>query len=261
MEIAEKQPRLRIGLLDEIRGFAVILMIFYHGFYLLSHVFELRFGTLLFDFFMPAQPLISGIFIVVAGISSRLSHSNAKRGAKLLAIALTLTFATAVLLPLAGLDGFGIYFGILHFLSLSMLIFSLIRPALDRIHPLWGMALCMVLYLFTAGIGEGYLGIAPIFKWTIPASLYEVSYLFPLGIYKKDFISADFFPLFPRIFLFLAGSWFGVFVKSENWPEWASKTRVKPFAWVGKKALIVYIVHVPVIYVVVFLMRWLLAKF
>ncbi|NLX93728.1 MAG: DUF1624 domain-containing protein, partial [Clostridiales bacterium] len=73
--------------------------------------------------------------------------------------------------------------------------------------------------------------------------------------------SADFFPLFPRIFLFLAGSWFGVFVKSENWPEWASKTRVKPFAWVGKKALIVYIVHVPVIYVVVFLMRWLLAKF
>lgn len=260
MEIAKKQARPRIGLLDEIRGFAVVLMIFYHGFYLLSSVFEFRFGSLLFDFFMPAQPFISGIFIVVSGISSRLSHSNAKRGAKLLAIALALTFATAVFLPLIGLDGFGIYFGILHFLSLSMLIFALIRPALDHISPLLGVALCIVFYLFTAGIGAGYLGITPIFKLTIPASFYEVPYLFPLGLCNKSFTSADFFPLFPRIFLFLAGTWFGIFVKSEKLPEWVYKTRIKAFAWVGKKALIVYLAHMPILYAVVFLTRWLLAK-
>lgn len=260
MDIAEKNVRPRIGLLDEIRGIAVILMIFYHGFYLLSHVFDLRFGTLLFDFFMPFQPFIAGIFIVVAGISSRLSRSNAKRGAKLLAVALALTFATAVFLPLMGLEGFGIYFGILHFLSLSMLIFALARPALDYIPPLWGIAICMILYLFTSGIGEGFLGIAPVLKLTIPAALYETSYLFPLGIYSKDFMSADFFPLFPHIFIFLAGTWFGILVKAEKLPAWAYKTHVEAFAWVGKKAFVVYLAHVPLLYALVFLIRWLLMK-
>ncbi len=261
MEIVEKQPLKRIGLLDEIRGFAVILMIIYHGLYLLSEVFEIPLGSVLFNFFMPVQPLISGIFIVVAGISSRLSHSNAKRGAKLLAAALVVTLVTAVILPLAGLDGLGITFGILHFLSLCMLIFALAKPALDKIPPLWGMALCMVLYLFTAGIGDGFLGIAPFFKLTLPASLYELPYLFPLGICKSNYTSADFFPLFPRVFLFLAGTWFGIFVRSEKLPAWAYKNHVKPFAWVGKKALIIYLAHAPILFAVVFITRWLIAKF
>lgn len=261
MEIEKKQPRVRIGLLDEVRGLAVILMVFYHGFYLLSEVFGLRFGTLLFDFFTPAQPFFAGVFIVVAGISSRLSRSNAKRGAKLLAIALTVTFATAVVLPRMGFEGFSITFGILHFLSLSMLIFALIRPALDYIPPLWGIVLCMILYLFTAGIGQGALGIAPVFKLTLPTSLYELPYLFPFGIGKSGFVSADYFPLFPHIFIFLAGTWFGVFVGSGNLPAWATKTRIKPLAWVGKKALLIYIVHAPLLYLLVFFVRLLLAAF
>lgn len=261
MEKAEKHARRRIGLLDEIRGFSVFLMILYHCFYLMSEVFNLPSGSLLFKFFMPAQPLISGIFIAVAGISSRLSRSNAVRGAKLLGVALAFTLATAVLLPLAGLEGFGIYFGILHFLSVSMLIFALIRPVLNYIPPAWGIVLCMVLYVLTAGIGDGYFGIAPDFKLMIPVQFYELPYLFPLGIYTKDFASADYFPLFPRIFLFLAGTYFGIFVKSEKLPEWVYKIHAKPFAWLGQKALAVYILHVPVLYALVVLVRWLVERF
>ena len=261
MESAEKHARRRIGLLDEIRGFSVFLMILYHGFYLMSEVFNLPSGNVLFKFFMPAQPLISGIFIAVSGISSRLSHSNAVRGAKLLGVALAFTFATAVLLPKAGLEGFGIYFGILHFLSVCMLIFALIKPALNYIPPTWGLALCMVLYILTAGIGDGYLGIAPDFKLIIPAQFYELPYLFPLGIYTKDFTSADYFPLFPKIFLFLASTYFGIYVKSEKLPEWAYKIRVRPVAWLGKKALLIYIVHVPVLYALVIFVTWLVKKF
>lgn len=261
MKNKEEHSRRRIGLLDEIRGFSVFLMILYHGFFLMSEVFNLPSGNLLFKFFMPVQPLISGIFIAVAGISSRLSRSNALRGAKLLGIALGFTLATAVLLPLAGLEGFGIYFGILHFLSVSMLIFSLIRPALNYIPPAWGIVLCMVLYVLTAGIGDGYLGIAPDFKLIIPVQFYQLPYLFPLGICTPEFSSADYFPLFPRIFLFLAGTYFGIFAKSEKLPEWAYKTRVKPVAWLGRKALTIYIIHVPVLYALVLSATWLAERF
>lgn len=93
---------------------------------------------------------------------------------------------------------------------------------------------------------DGYLGIAPDFKLIIPAQFYELPWLFPIGICTADFTSADYFPIFPRIFLFLAGTYFGIFVKSEKLPAWVCKTRVKPVAWLGRKALLVYIAYVPI---------------
>lgn len=258
---ADNFEQRRIGFLDELRGFAVLCMILYHTFFLLSEVFKFPAGTWIFNYFMPAEPFIAGIFIAVSGISSQLSRSNAKRGAKLLAVALAFTLVTAVILPLIGLKGFGIYFGILHFLSVSMLIFALIKPALKYIPPTWGIVLCMVLYLLTANLGIGYLGIAPYLKVVIPASLYELPYLFPLGIFTKDFTSADFFPIFPKIFVFLAGTFFGVYVKNGKVPEWAHQNRIKFFSWFGKHALLVYIVHVPIIYVMVFVIQWVINRF
>ncbi len=256
-----KTGRRRIGLLDDLRGFAVVCMIFYHAFYLLSEVFNFSSGNWLFKAFMPAQPFIAGIFIAVSGVSSRLSRSNAKRGFKLLAVALALTFATVVLLPKIGLNDFGIYFGILHFLSVSMLIFALAKPALNHINPAWGIVLCAVLYILTANIREGYLGIAPDFKLIIPAPLYDLPYLFPLGIYGKSFHSADYFSLLPNIFVFLAGTYFGVYVKEGRLPKWTYKSRIKIFGVLGKHALLVYILHVPVIYGIIICVRWIIGKF
>jgi uncharacterized membrane protein len=252
----EKISQRRIGVLDEMRGFVVLCMILYHAFFLLSEVFKFSAGSWLLNFFMPAEPFFAGIFIVISGISSRLSHSNALRGAKLLAVALAITLVTAVVLPKVGLPGLGDYFGILHFLSVSMLIFALIRPALNRINPAWGIVICIVLYILTAHIGDGYLGIAPDFKLIIPAPLYKLPYLFPLGIYNSTFTSADYFPIFPKIFVFLTGTFFGVYVKAGKVPEWAYQNRIKFFSWFGKNALLVYIVHIPVIYAIIYIIQW-----
>ena len=66
--------------MDEIRGFAVLCMIFYHGFYSLAYLFQLDWGMALLRFFMPAEPFFAGAFILISGISSNLSHSNLLRG-------------------------------------------------------------------------------------------------------------------------------------------------------------------------------------
>ena len=109
--IPEKKQRLI--LLDELRGFAVCCMVFYHGFYSLASIFGLSIGRDLLYFFMPAEPWFAGLFILISGICCNFSHSNAVRGAKLLLVGLAVTLVTCLILPQER-----IIFGILHFLSL-----------------------------------------------------------------------------------------------------------------------------------------------
>ena len=69
--------------MDEIRGLCVLLMIFYHAFYTMSMLFHWELGTKLLVFFSPAEPFFAGLFILISGISSQLSHSNLIRGLEL----------------------------------------------------------------------------------------------------------------------------------------------------------------------------------
>lgn len=118
---------------------------------------------------------------MISGISSRLSHDNTKRGVRLLCIALALTVVTVVIMPMMNFEGAEIYFGILHLLSLSMLIFSALRAGLDKINPIVGFVLCIVIYILTYGVSAGFVGIAGLKTFALPAALYKTNYFMPLG--------------------------------------------------------------------------------
>ena len=105
-------PKARIHMMDELRGFAVLCMVFYHAFYSAAYLLGWQWGKVLLSFFMPAEPYFAGLFILISGISSQLSHSNLIRGLKLLAVAVCVTLVTGFFLP----DQI-IRFGILHLLS------------------------------------------------------------------------------------------------------------------------------------------------
>ena len=174
----------RIYLLDELRGLAVFCMVFYHAFYSMSEFFNIAVGTKLLDFFTPAEPFFAALFIVISGISSRLSHNNTKRGVRLLCVALALTVVTAVIMPMMHFEGAEIYFGILHLLSLSMLIFSALRAGLDKINPIVGIIVCIAIYIFTYGVSAGYVGIAGLKTFNLPAVLYRTNYFIAARIFQ-----------------------------------------------------------------------------
>lgn len=241
----------RIQVLDELRGLAVLCMIFYHGFYFAHFMFGLDLGLKLFNFFTPAQPFFAGIFIVVSGISSRLSRSNLKRGIKLLIISLGVTFVSAVILPkLFDIGGAQIYFGILHFLSCSMLIWAVISKPASKINPLIGMIICVFLYLFFDSIGRGYIGFDRIITTRLPFIWYTEDTLAFLGIHSPSFFSADYFPLLPHLFLFMFGAFFGGAIKKNALPSCFYKSHIPPLAFLGRYALFAYILHIPVIYII-----------
>lgn len=238
----------RIYLLDEIRGFAVLCMIFYHAFYITGSFFGINGAAELFNFFLPVQPFFAGIFIFICGISCALSKSNIKRGAILLGIALGMTFVTAFVMPKMGFADCEIYFGILHFLSVSIIIYALLSRKIGKISVSAGILVCAIFYAFTSGIDTGRLAYGELISFVIPEKLYETNLLVPLGIYNSEFFSADYFPLFPDIFIFFAGAFAGKHFISKGYPEWSYQSRIPFFSFLGRHALVIYIVHMPVIF-------------
>ncbi len=246
------QTEKRIHFLDELRGLAVLCMIFYHAFYILGSFFAAEWATAFFEFFMPVQPFFAGIFIFLCGISCSLSKSNHKRGTILLAIALGMTFVTAVIMPKFGFVDCEIYFGILHFLSVSVLLYAFLSKSVSQFSPFAGILLCAVLYAFTSGIGGGRLEYGELLTLNLPDSLYQSNILMPLGIYSVSFYSADYFPLLPNIFIFFAGVFSGIHFSKNGYPKHLYKQRIPFLGFLGKKALIIYVIHMPAIYAIAY---------
>lgn len=239
----------RIHLMDELRGFAVFCMVFYHGFYTLAFLMGQSWGEWLYRFFMPAEPWFAGLFIFIAGISSNLTHSNLVRGAKLLGVALLVTLATAIAVP----DEL-IVFGILHFLSVCMIAFGLLqllRRRLGRTEEppfrLWPVVVCAVLFIVTRYLASGYLQIPFVLRVFLPSGWYQ-AWLAPLGLPGPGFSSADYFPLLPWCFVFAAGTVVGRLAKAGKFPAWTYPSRVPFFSFLGRHALLIYVLHQPVIY-------------
>lgn len=245
---SKTEEKKRIYLIDEIRGLAVFCMIFYHAFYVFDSFFAWEWADALFKFFMPVQPFFAGIFIFICGISCTLSRNNFKRGTILLGVALGFTLVTAVIMPKLGFIDCEIYFGILHFLSVSIIIYALFSKFLSRISPAAGAILCAVLYPFMSNIGNGFLSYGELFTLRIPDVLYESNLLMPLGIYSESFYSADYFPLFPDIFIFLSGVFAGFYFARKGYPEWACTQKIPFFGLLGRIALPIYVVHMPIVY-------------
>ena len=244
--------RERLHFLDEVRGLLVILMIFYHGFYTVGYVYNYPIGEKLFTFFEPVEPFFAGAFIVLCGLCCHLSHNNLKRGALLLLVSLLLTGFT--LLFFEPVDY--IWFGILHLLAVCILLFCLLRRWLSKIPPLVGLALCTVFAAFTWNVPpyQGYFfGLPHFLRWDIPYTWRELHWLCPLGI--GDVPGADYFPLLPWVFVFFGGSFLGEYFRRRQFPSWWKPSRVPALSFVGRHALLLYVVHQPVIYGVLFVIE------
>jgi uncharacterized membrane protein len=165
------------------------------------------------------------VFIALAGISCRYSRSNAKRGLRVLLLGLGLTVATVILMPSES-----IYFGILHFMGAAMLLFAALRPLIDKIPAPAGIACSLLLFALTLGVPEKTLHFSP--------------WLLPLGF---GGMGADYFPLVPNFFLFLAGAFAGTYVAAGKLPAWFYATRFKPLAAIGRHTIVVYLLHQPIL--------------
>ncbi|MBR6653381.1 MAG: DUF1624 domain-containing protein, partial [Oscillospiraceae bacterium] len=76
------------------------------------------------------------------------------------------------------------------------------------------------------------------------------------GWYTEDFYSADYFPIFPWLFVFLFGTWAGKHIRDGRLPEKFYTFTMPVLPQIGRKALIIYIVHQPVLFGITMLIRY-----
>jgi uncharacterized membrane protein len=257
-----KQVKERIQIIDAVRGLAIILMVLHHMLFSLVYIFwsqalktppiaQTIFGFLKNVFESPSMEVWHTIFICVfifiAGVSSRFSRSNLKRGVIIFGLGMLLTIVTVWILPAISpdLDGLGIYFGILHFMGISMMIYAVIGKYLDKIPKIIAPFLYFSLFILTYDL--------PNQRWSIPN-------LYMFGFPDVNFASADYFPIFPWIFMFFIGTYVGKFIKEGYMPKWFYTLKIPFLPFAGRNTLIIYVLHQPLVYGFYLLLFMIIAK-
>jgi uncharacterized membrane protein len=236
-------PSTRVWEIDFLRGLAVILMIGYHLLFDLGEFHGLKrllgFSTDLSTVaWTVAEHFFAGLFVVLSGISSTLSRNNLRRGLKLLLVSLVVTAATY-----AFDSSSAVYFGILQCLAISMLVYG---AAFEKAGP----AAC-------AAWGALVIGFGILLRTVMKGVIVPFDWLMPFGITSPSFGSFDYFPLFPWFGIFLVGSALGksVYAARRSRLPWRLPGTI--VNWAGRHALLIYIVHQPIIMGVLYLLGFM----
>jgi len=229
----------RIEIIDGLRGLAVVLMVIHHFLYDLCEFLGAPWWLFSNPVFNFLHYVFAGLFIMLSGVSSRFSRSNIKRGIKVLIVAFVIYLVTLFMkMP--------IRFGVLHLLGFCMVFYGLTYKVWDSIPDLIMPILC-VLLLVGSALAVNLIKIDSKFLWMF-------------GWTYPNFYSADYFPIFPWLFVFLLGTWIGKYIKDEKFPRWFYEAHIPFFPAIGKKALIIYIVHQPVLYGLTMAIRHIFIK-
>ena len=230
---------MRIFLLDIARGVCVLAMIAYHFWWDLGYFGFIDLSTITQGLGLFIAQLIGLSFITIAGISSRILTLSEKfmkkflrRFFKLILISVVISISTYIL----NKNSF-IFFGILHFLSVCSIISLILIQIKNNFH--------LLLIFFGAAIIS-----ASGITFNLPFSLSW------LGLSKEIPITNDFYPLFPWITFYFFGFWLGKMVyeklnkKNDNFsvPIEKANSFLKFLEYTGQKALVVYILHQPILF-------------
>lgn len=237
--------KIRYSFLDKARGFLIINMIVYHLIYDLVFMFNVDIPWFYSDYAYYWQQFIAGTLILISGVTTALSRNNLKKGLKVLGCGLILTIGTYIFMPSET-----ILFGILHFIGTSSLIIYFLKDILIKIPINIGLILFLLLFVITKNIEAGVLGIGDLHLIRLPEILHNSFLGFLLGFPNTSFASGDYFPIIPWIFLIIVGFYLGMILKDKEIKE---RFKMPILTFVGKNSLIIYMLHQPLIYGLLYL--------
>ncbi|MBO7451753.1 MAG: DUF1624 domain-containing protein [Clostridiales bacterium] len=246
--------------LDVLRGIAILWVVFMHFSFDIRYIVRLKAFSYLASnwYWVFGETLTLITFVGLSGVCCTFSKNNLKRGIKLLVVALTVTLVTFIVTKYFGIDCL-IIFNVLHTLSVGILLYFVLAliEKKTKMNPKV-MSLLMAFFgLWAVEIGNQIARYNGVFKTNL---------LIPFGILNEDSpYMGDYMPLFPWIGVFLIGAVVGRTIYSDRktlFPNAPSAVRkiTKPFAFMGRHSLIIYLVHQPVVLGITYLVVWIMGR-
>jgi uncharacterized membrane protein len=220
----------RIQVIDFIKGIDIILMVLFNYSITLDYfkLIEIPSGYL-YHYILPIS--IASIFIFISGVTSYVSYEKHKekltrkyfiRGMKLLFFAFLITLFTYVFVRPNT-----IFFGILHFFAVT----SFLIPIFIKYHKL------NLLAGFAIILSGVYL----------QQQTFTYPYLFWIGFVPENFSTFDYFPLIPWLGVILLGIYYSDYIVKKTADIKFTGGFSKIFMFLGKHSLFIYLIHQPVL--------------
>ena len=140
-----------------------------------------------------------------------------------------------------------IIFGILTFIGSAMLIMLPLERLLRRVNCYVGFFLSVLLFIIFESVTLGYINLFFV-KLYLPKWLFANTFTAFLGFPHPMFVSYDYFPIFPWIFLYIAGYYLFHIFSRLRLMRLLHRPRIQPIEFIGRHTLIIYLVHQPLIY-------------
>ncbi|HWP50139.1 MAG TPA: heparan-alpha-glucosaminide N-acetyltransferase domain-containing protein [Clostridia bacterium] len=235
----------RYALLDALRGFSILSMICYHTTYDLVAIYGL---ALPWYFDTPGylwQQSICWSFILLSGVSWHFGHNPLKKGLVVSACGLIISLITAIFMPSQL-----IVMGVLSFLGAAALLMIPVSHLLRDVDPRLAATVSAVLFFVTRNTGHGSLGFEGLNLMGLPDYLYIIPGGFILGFPSAGFSSSDYFPIVPWFFLFAFGDFLWCCIETNSHVRLALRFDLPPLSILGRGSLIIYLLHQPLIMLV-----------
>ncbi len=232
----------RYTALDALRGLCLISMILYHGMWDIVYMFGVRADWYESDGAYIWQQSICWTFILLSGFCFSFGKRKLRRALTVIASSAIISLVTAFI------PGAEIRFGVLCLIGSCMLFMIPLDRLLSKIPAYVGACVFFALFLFTKNTDYGYLGFGGFELIGLPSWLYANYFTAYLGFSPSWFSSADYFPLFPWIFLYVTGYFVCGIFREHNLMPHLSRISCPPLEFLGRHSLLIYMLHQPITY-------------
>ena len=239
--------KIRYHLLDGWRGLLLINMIAYHAIWDLVYLYGVNMPWYRGVPGHTWQRFICMSFILLSGFCFPLGSKGLKRGITVFLGGVIVTAVTMVVLP-----DMPALFGVLTLIGSCMILAVPLHKVFSKIPSLLGFAMSLLLFIILYDINDG---IIDLFYTTVnvPESFFANYFTAYLGFPQPGFSSSDYFPILPWVFLFFTGYFFNGLVSKYLPKVKLLRLRVPMLSFCGRNSLIIYLLHQPVIYIVLML--------
>ena len=278
----------RYAIIDNIRGLILISMIIYHIIWDIVYIFEKDWLWFKSDLGFVWQQSICWGFIFLAGFCWQLGRDKLKRGLITFGAGAVVSLVTIIAMPENA-----VRFGVLTLIGSCTLLMIIFDKAFKKINTIGGLTAALLvsfaIFTVTRNVNDGNLGFGGLRLIWLPQEWYANLFTAYIGFPTREFVSSDYFAIFPWVFLFQTGYFLYSIIdkkyrinlnnkpssskkvmknvskakqnndeisveQKQKFVDWVCDFKLPVIEWLGRHSLIVYMLHQPVVYGILWLL-------